>query len=369
MKLTFVHAGNLYPFRTGGPGVVAHNLLEQFDKHGVSVEFFLIWNGPSLTASDFGFSSNISVKTIRERRNLISPLAQYFGASGDVVHFNTFSPWAPHVLFPSICAIRGKHIVVSIHGYWPIERAFVPSSGLRKRITSLEYSFLFRHDISLVVFAQYMKKLLSVEFDPARIKVIPLGVDLRKFRPSAGSHDVANITYVGRLSPRKGIEILLRALAILVKQLDFRAYIIGEGPIREGLEGLIEKLALDANVEMLGRLADRELVNHMAETDIIVVPSIYEPIPLVILEAFAANVAVVASNVGGIPELVRHESTGLLVPPNDPEALSSAIRRLILDKDLRLKITRNARKIAERHDWSAVAEKYLALYNELSLRN
>lgn len=365
LKLTFVHAGKLYPFQSGGPGVVARNLLEQFDKRDVSVDFLLIWNGPQLTASQLGYSPNIRVKTIKEKWNFFSPISGYL-TPGDIVHFNSQSYWLPHVFFSSICSLRRKHVIATIHGYPSLEFRYNKIGWSKASIIQAEQQLVYPRDAKIVVFSHYMKRLVSRQLliNPDRIVVFPLGVDLKKFdKIPSRSHKELTITFVGRLTRIKGVETLLRALNILQHDFDFQANIVGDGPLRRSLEELALKLGLESTVHFLGELEHSKIATHLWHTDVIAVPSMHEcACTLVILEAFAAKVPIVASNVGGIPELVRNNETGLLVSPNDPAALASALKQVILDKVLRRRLIDNARRSVADHDWSVVVEQYLSLY-------
>ena len=372
MKLSFVNAQTLYPFHIGGTGVVARNLVEQFDKRGVPVEFYLIWDGPALTSSNLGLSSTATVRNIRERRNLFSSIPDYFTVSGDIVHFITYSLRPPHAFFPFICRLRSKPMVISVHGYRPLEHELGQGNvSWHKRLwmMNVEQKLIFdQTQAKIVVHSEYMKRLTSHLVDPDRIRVLPMGVDVKRFE-NRGKSDGITVTFVGRLVALKGVRTLIHALGLLKREVDFQAFIIGEGPLRSELEGLIAELGLSPVVHLSGRLDDHALTHHLAKTDIMVVPSLYEPVGIVILEAFAAGVPVVASNVGGIPEVVKHKFTGLLVTPNDRKALASAIKQYIIDKELRKKVADNAKQIVQEHDWPIVAEKYSALYNELLSRN
>ena len=135
---------------------------------------------------------------------------------------------------------------------------------------------------------------------------------------------------VARHQPEKGVQTFLKAAArVALRFPEARFPIVGDGPLRGELELLAERIGLTDRACFLGFRSDASSV--MRSLDVLVVPSRTEGSPLVTLEAMAAGVPVVASAVGGIPDQVRHESEGLLVPPGDPGALSDAIMRLLED--------------------------------------
>jgi glycosyltransferase involved in cell wall biosynthesis len=166
---------------------------------------------------------------------------------------------------------------------------------------------------------------------PDRTIVIPNGVrvDAEGTRRDASSEPT--IAAVGRLKAPKDFLTLVRALALVEDR--FRCVIIGEGPDRDLIEDEIDRLALRGKVALLGERHDA--LELLRSADVFVLATRSEAMPMSVLEAMAAGLPVVASRVGGIPEVVVDEQTGLLVPPADPAALASAIARMLGDPDAR----------------------------------
>jgi glycosyltransferase involved in cell wall biosynthesis len=162
----------------------------------------------------------------------------------------------------------------------------------------------------------------------ARIKVINHFVDELDGPVADGTAD--GFVFAGRLAPEKGVDTLIEAVALLPQGT--RLAIAGDGPARASLEQLAHERA-PSRVEFLGRLDAGRLRELVAGSIASVVPSRwYENQPMTILESFTAAVPVVASDLGGIPELVRNEKDGLLAPPNDPAALARTMSRLVDDR-------------------------------------
>jgi len=141
--------------------------------------------------------------------------------------------------------------------------------------------------------------------------------------------DTVLLGAMGRLTEQKGFADLLDALARLAVRGDWRCVLAGDGPLRGALEAQRERLGLGDRCRFVGMRAD--VGDFFAALDGFVVPSIYEGMPYVVLEAMIVGLPLVATAVGGIPEVVEDGVTGLLVPPRDPAALADAIARLLED--------------------------------------
>lgn len=171
-----------------------------------------------------------------------------------------------------------------------------------------------------------------------RVVYIPNGVDTSRIE--ASRQDKGFVLYLGRLSPEKGVGTLLRVHA--ADNAAWRLVVAGSGPLLGKLQSEFP------SAEFTGHLTGAELEAKLREASVIVVPSEWhENNPLSVLEAMAYGKPIVASDIGGIPELVRHGQTGLLFEPRNTQQLSSHIRTLLSDPDLRRKFGNEARKVAE----------------------
>lgn len=208
----------------------------------------------------------------------------------------------------------------------------------------------------------------SLDFPPARD---PGPADDRNERAGERPGGAApRLLFVGRLVERKGVRHLLEAMARL-EDLGARLDVIGDGPLRRSLEARARSLGLARRVRFRGFVDGDELVAAYADADVFVLPAVHdakgdvEGLGVVLIEALTAGVPVIASDAGGIPDIVIHERTGLLVPPGDGEALARAVRRIVADPALGRSLTAGGRRhVEEEFSWDAVIDRLEAVYRD-----
>ena len=203
-----------------------------------------------------------------------------------------------------------------------------------------------------------------------RARVVYNGISAQDFDDPAVTphqHERPYILGIGRHVPQKGFDVLLRAFAQATQDPAFNHDLLlaGEGPERENLESLLRELKLEGRAHLMGRAARPLAVSLFKGSSFFVLPSRHEPFGIVNLEAMAARKAVIASRVGGVPEIVRHEENGLLVPGDDAPALTQALARLAGDADLRGRLGENGHAFAQNFTWPRIAEQYQEMYRQV----
>ena len=190
-------------------------------------------------------------------------------------------------------------------------------------------------------------------------------------RPGRVADDPFVVLFVGNLIERKGVRYLVDAVHRLSPRIPMRLLILGKGEGAEGsrLREQVKSLGLEDRVEMPGRVPEPELHRAFARANVLVLPSIVdargdtEGLGVVLLEAMSYHLPVIASNVGGITDIVADGETGLLVPPADPVALAAALERLATDAPLAERLADAGRRYVQEHfSWPAILEEWQACY-------
>lgn len=259
-----------------------------------------------------------------------------------------------HVHFPNaassvgLIASRTFPIKFSMTVHGPDEFYDAPGLNLTEKVAGASFVCC----IGQYARSQLMR--LSPPSDWGKFEIGPLGVDPQFFtpRPLRAHPGSLELLCVGRLVPSKGQYILLAAVKHLVKYYpNIRLRFVGEGPDRQGLERAIASNRLGRWVTLEGSVNQDRIRDYYRQADIFVLPSFAEGIPVVLMEAMAIEIPCVSTVVAGIPELIRNEIDGILVPPSDDQELAHAIQRLIDDPDLRRRLgAAGRRRVIEKYD-------------------
>ncbi len=213
--------------------------------------------------------------------------------------------------------------------------------------------------------------------NPDRIRLVPCGVDLDRFRPlgrfearhELGLNGHKVLLYVGRIEALKGLDLLIDTTAHLDAG-DVRVLVVGDDAEGSGdlarLKHKAQDLNVDGAIEFVGKVAQERLPWYYSAADVCVVPSYYESFGLVALESMACGTPVVASRVGGLPTVVHHGRTGYLKSWRCPETFANSLEMLLVNGSLQNSMGLAARKTAEGMSWDAVAGQLIAIYRELS---
>ena len=180
------------------------------------------------------------------------------------------------------------------------------------------------------------------------------------------------ILFVGRFVERKGTEYLIKAMPDILAKVDCDLILVGIGDLEEDIRRLARELGVDSHVTFAGVLSNDELRRRYLEADIFVLPSIVdskgdtEGLGVVLIEALAHKTPVVASEVGGIIDIVKHRETGMLVPEKDPRALAGAVVEVLTDDDLAARLAEDGNRfIMEKFDWDKLGGQLVDIYERV----
>ena len=282
----------------------------------------------------------------------------------DIVHVH----WPlPHALFGWVAraARRRTRIIMqfySIELRWVNERIAVLRGFLRRAIRTA--------DRVVAISTSTAREVAALAGDDVPIEVIPYAVEMPEHK--AAPHDDATILYVGRLVERKGVAYLIDALALLPRSLRSRVVIIGDGPERAALERRATERGVMDRLEFRGWVTPSELDRAYSTATAFALPAVVdkrgdtEGLGMVLLEAMSYYVPVVTTALGGITDIVDNEQTGLIVPPNDADALAAALRRLIDDRALAARLGAAGEQVIEqRFSWLRIIDQFAAIYEGL----
>ena len=292
--------------------------------------------------------------------------------------------------FPKALENQGinKPFIQTIHGVLADEYEQAKKNGypsFRGRITNYFMNRLAKLEEEtaqkaalIVTISNYSREKIQKFYgiDKSKIRIVPNGVDVKKFKPIQNVESIRQqfglgnelcILFVGSLIPRKGLSFLVEAAQKIVKeQADTKFLIVGDGPLKNQIATTLESANLSGNFKFLGNLKEDALPAVYNCADVFVLPSIQEGQGIVLLEAQASGKPVVAFDIGGVNEAVRNGETGILVKPGSTSELTYALLKLLGDRALRKKMGVNGRRfVTENFTWDICAQKMLSVYREV----
>jgi glycosyltransferase involved in cell wall biosynthesis len=304
----------------------------------------------------------------------------------DVYEAHTASAYA---LLNALRKRGGKTpFVQTVHGVLADEYVQAATRGnlsLRGRVANLFMWQLAKHEYEaakkatlVVTISEYSVGKIRQYYpdvDPSKVRIVPNGVDTQRFKPNGDTTQATKlihaagrqvVLFVGRLIPRKGLLYLVEAAKTVVKERKETLFVlVGNGPQRAVLEAEVAKAGLTRNFLFLGDVSEALLPQVYRCADVFVLPSIQEGQGIVLLEAQATAVPVVAFRVSGVTEALQDGRTGLLVKSADSGALAQALLKLLTDEALRKKMGTSGRAFVQAYlTWEITAQKMLDAYRE-----
>jgi len=299
------------------------------------------------------------VPVLRAGFRLLPYLLRLWRAAGrnQLFHIMANSGWSWHLFAAPaiwIARLRGIPAVVNYRGG-------EAEPFLRGAATMVRFSL--RRAAALVVPSGFLREVFGRFGMTARI--VPNIIDLEKFHPGDTRPGDIHVVVARNLEPLYDIASGLRALALLLRRHPgVRMSIAGSGPEQAALERLADELGISGLVRFTGRLDSFEMAELYRNSTLSLNTALADNMPNSVLEALACGLPVVSTEVGGVPFLVRHEETALLVRPGDAEGMAAAMARLIEDEDLRQFLVSNGLGYVRAFTWERVGGQWLDTYRE-----
>ena len=354
-------------------------LTRALDRLGVAQDVVTTRLPGAPSEEAFGRSATIhrvGTRVPRPRRLYSVPasrLAPALARDADLVHAHLGEDLAVLPIAATASARRSIPLVVTIHCSLEhtLRSVDLRTAMLRVVGAPIERWGTRRADAIITLTERLRARLVSAGADPRSVHVIPSGVEPHLFAVS-GERPLAElrgprIVFVGRLTRAKGVETLLEAFA-RVRTAGAHLVYVGDGPDRASLERAIADRNLGDRVRITGFVRHDEVPSQLAHADVLALPSAYEELGSILLEAMEAGVPVVASRTGGIPDLVDHGSNGLLVHPGAPDQLAMAIDGVLGDEVLASALRSGGRQTVRSHRWDRLAGRVLEVYRGCAVR-
>ena len=306
------------PVFSGGIGGHAAMLADKLSDYGYKVKKMQVPHIPIKNLKNPSFALFSSLKSLTNRESF------------DIVHgFNIPSAYGMKYA-------KGKKKVLSVHGVFSEQVDSLHSKSVSS-VAKIAESQVLKWPDKLTTDSRATQKLYKEKFD-LNFEYLPSPLDIQKFSSISDVPKIENqVAYVGRDSYEKGIDILKQA-----------------------------ESKIDGNVVYCTDRSWDDAMKIIKSSQVIVVPSRMESLPTTVKEAFYLNVPVVATNVGGIPELIKDNETGMLVPSENPDKLADAVNELLSDKQKAERLANNGNKFVKNNmTWDIILPKYIQFYEEL----
>jgi sugar transferase (PEP-CTERM/EpsH1 system associated) len=368
MRKKIVHV--TFDMKIGGAERVIYNLVEHTDasKYDVSVLCLNQPIGPfGIELQEKGYKVAALDRQPGLDVSLVGDVRRYFIDDGiRIAHCHQYTPYVYGLL---AAKLSGCKVIFTEHGrFFPDERK------IKRVLINPALSCLTDHVTAIS--AATREALVHFEnFRRDKIKIVYNGIDGSRFIPSKDSHlkkklgispDAYVLGTVARLDPIKNHPMMMKALKNVKESFpDTTLLIVGDGPERRTLEALVSELGLSSRIIITGFREDTHLFYGIM--DVFLLTSFSEGTAMTLLEAMAAGLPCVVTNVGGNPEIVREGETGFIIPSGDESALTSRISLLLQDEDLRKKMGQAARKrFEENFTVDKMVREYEKIYDQLT---
>lgn len=365
----------------GGSVFATQSLVNEISKLGNDIKVFTSSND---SKNHFESESNIEIYRYATNLKLMSSNISFglfhkpLKHDVDVVHVSFDIPPGP---FAGLRYAKKKKVplIVTYHGDWETNYGnFLRKIGVSISNKLLVDNLLSQADVIISPSKIYLETSDYLNKYEDKIEVIPNGVYLEEFETNVSKIEFKNIInlpqeskvilFFGYLSPYKSPEVLLKALPLILDRIPLAFLVFaGSGVMMKNLIDLSVELGVEENVKFVGFVEKNKRYIYYNAADVFCLPSSMktESFGIVNLEAMASGLPIVASNFGGIPDVVKDGENGLLIPPNDYISIANAILDLLTNEEKRKKMGINGKNRAKNYSWAKIAKKTNELYNKV----
>jgi glycosyltransferase involved in cell wall biosynthesis len=364
MNILVGHAG-FYPHSGGGDKYV-ENIGRILADRGHKVTIFCvnipkykysyIYKGMHVKRFDPIIASEVEplVNTFKEKIN-----------NFDIVHLHNIQQLMIQTLFLR-AKIHNIPTIITVHSD-PIKDSYI-GNLIKKMRWLIQCKWIFNSADRVIVLTKYYEELFKLKGIKRSMEVIPNGIDLKQFKERKIDLSRFNLPenkkiafFIGRFTKQKGINYLLEAIP-LVKSKDIAFALAGTGVLKEKMELLSKKLHIEEKVIFLGQISDEEKIGLYHKSDFIIIPSIFEGFPTVLLEAMACKKPVIITKINGIDKFVKNYNCGIIIPPRDNFEIANSIDKMM---NLNLKeLGENGYNHVINYDWNKIALDIEEVYNK-----
>ncbi|AFV22942.1 glycosyl transferase, group 1 [Methanolobus psychrophilus R15] len=360
---------------SGGAYTVVNNLISNSLKINSAIDFHVV------SFADTNEILHMQGYTVHLVKKVSFPTSGYWYSyksiqnkiieiNPDIVHLHfTYPPYSPLAKMPF-------PIVITTHGLASIKvkrshaiRAYLNLSFFLNPFFEKE---ALKNADSIIAVSKWIKNEVELAIGPnPKIIYLPNGINFSalqeggsKFENPSVSHP--SLFFIGRLIKFKGVDLLISSLYYVKKQVpDIHLYVAGQGPQASNLKKLAQKLGLESNITFLGFLSEHDKQVFLHECDVFVIPSRYETFGIVVLEALEAGIPVVASNVGGIPDILEYGKYGILFNQEDVQDMARCILLLLSNTSMKKELSEKGMKRVLDYSWEIICKQTLDLYSSL----
>lgn len=373
-KIKIIQVTSFYAPHIGGMEMCAQEISERLAAQGYQVEVFTSNIFPVSVDSyhdRLPSTPNLKIHYLRSLEIAHTPIIfslffrLLFTPRPDCIHLHIGQSFTPEVVW-LVAKLRHLKYVAHLHldvkasGHFGFLLPIYKKLILKQVLQSADRVIVPTSDYVALVNRKY-------QLPKEKITMIPCGVDLGKFKPKPlNLRQPTKILFVGRLTAQKNVPLLIKSFKSSLSRVDanLSLHLVGEGEKKTQIIRLIEKEKLTDKVTLYGALRGQQLYDIFRASDIFILPSREESFGIVLIEALASGLAVIASDIPGIRNVIKNNYTGLLVNPKIAD-ITRAIKKISTDSEFRSSLITHGLHDVKKYDWNKIVDSFQTVYSQV----